>query len=221
MAKPSSDDQTPYPSRRPPTPDNSKKRPQGARTRRPTARGRGVASRLLTWVHRSSRSAAAPESTAAAARARPSPRALASESGSEQVTGRGAPEARQPGGGDRGGGVEQHDVADRAGLAGQHRARHGGVVRPGRRRAGPSMDARGRPSAAGSNEVTVTAPSPAIQTVDGPVVLSSSRRRRRGTPGPTPRARRTPRPAPAPSRDRRCRPPATSAGPGWSAAPGS
>ena len=37
------------------------------------------------------------------------------------------------------------------------------------------MDARGSPSAAGSNEVTVTAPSAATQTVDGPVVVSSSR----------------------------------------------
>ena len=165
----------PHAGRRRPPSDNSKKRPQGAQPGRESyARGRGVASRLLAWVHRSSRSAVAPESTAAAARASPSPSALASESDPSRSR-RSPPEAAQPGGGHRGGRVEQHDVADRPGLAGQHRAHRRPRSRPGRRRAGRRRTRGAGRARPGRTSVTVTAPSQATQTVDGPVVLSSSR----------------------------------------------
>ena len=102
-------------------------------------------------------------------------------------------------GGQRGGGVEQHRVADRPALPGQHPPEDVGVERRRRRRAArpgrtpgcpapPGPAGRARPRRRGPPTPTTSSPSSARRG-----------RRRRGRPARGRRGRRAPRPAPAPS----------------------
>ena len=120
----------------------------------------------------------------------------------------------------RSGGVDQHRVAHRTALAGEHPPEHRGVD-GGVPAAQVLRRRRGQPECRRVDDLAADLPA-----ADHPHRCSSwwwsARRARRphGTPARTRRGPRGPRPSRAPAARRRTRPARRAAGPGWSAARG-